>query len=360
MLSRPMHGALALVLVLATTVAGAAEPPSAAEIAKAVEQLADDDFRVREAASVWLWKAGHHARAALETSAKGDDVERAQRAESILARMRLGILPDTPPEVMKLIHQFRDGSSSVRRRVIQQLSRTGKIETGLALLRYETDDSSRRALVVAVRSDINKVWEKLLAEHNFSEAEKYLELAAVDGPAVDNFAVFLTMQGRADAYIERLRKRDEHSANNSETLLLTSLLKVKGDLAAEYSIEPGSRALRGEVPPIKRHGGQPLLEEEAFSLQAGELSGVIPVGKRFVLLLCERRTKTTDVKFEQVEELLHEDMYEKRQRIEMGRIFRQLQEQATVDNFLAGTSRQPKPKRVSAALPRFKQTSAPR
>jgi len=164
-------------------------------------------------------------------------------------------------------------------------------------------------------------------------------------------AIVLDNQRRAMTVWDKARQR-QSSAN------LEQLIEYFGDLAAEYSIEPGSRALRGEVPPIKRHGGQPLLEEEAFSLQAGELSGVIPVGKRFVLLLCERRTKTTDVKFEQVEELLHEDMYEKRQRIEMGRIFRQLQEQATVDNFLAGTSRQPKPKRVSAALPRFKQTSA--
>ena len=34
-----------------------------------------------------------------------------------------------------------------------------------------------------------------------------------------------------------------------------------GDLAEQYSIEPQSKALRGEVPPIRRNGGQPQLEE---------------------------------------------------------------------------------------------------
>ncbi len=47
-------------------------------------------------------------------------------------------------------------------------------------------------------------------------------------------------------------------------------------------------------------------EHFLIPLQAGELSGVIPVGKRFVILLCEGRTKTTDVKFEQVVEVARE------------------------------------------------------
>jgi hypothetical protein len=33
-----------------------------------------------------------------------------------------------------------------------------------------------------------------------------------------------------------------------------------GDLAEQYSADPTSRALRGEVPPIQRHGGQPDLD----------------------------------------------------------------------------------------------------
>jgi parvulin-like peptidyl-prolyl isomerase len=46
-----------------------------------------------------------------------------------------------------------------------------------------------------------------------------------------------------------------------------------GDLAEEYSIEPTSKSLRGEVPPIRLHGGQPQLEREAFSLKPGCSAG---------------------------------------------------------------------------------------
>ena len=43
-----------------------------------------------------------------------------------------------------------------------------------------------------------------------------------------------------------------------------------GELATQYSIEASSRALQGEVPPIKKNGGQPILEKEAFAMKPGE------------------------------------------------------------------------------------------
>ena len=73
-----------------------------------------------------------------------------------------------------------------------------------------------------------------------------------------------------------------------------------GELAAKYSIEGSSRALQGEVPPIRKHGGQPLLEKEAFALKPGELSGVIQVDDKYVILFCEGYTKPAEVEFAKV------------------------------------------------------------
>ncbi|MGQ9576229.1 MAG: peptidylprolyl isomerase [Thermoguttaceae bacterium] len=115
-----------------------------------------------------------------------------------------------------------------------------------------------------------------------------------------------------------------------------------GQLAAEYSIEPGSRALKGEVPPIQKHGGQPELEKEAFSLKPGELSGIIPVENTFVILLCEGYTKPPEVDFAAVRDILFEDIQEKKLRLAMAEYFQHLQDEARIDNYLAGTSRAPK------------------
>lgn len=115
-----------------------------------------------------------------------------------------------------------------------------------------------------------------------------------------------------------------------------------GDLAEEYSIEANSRALRGEVPPIQRFGAQPQLEEEAFKLKPGELSGVIQVGDKCVILFCEGFTRPIDVKFDEVKQLIYEDVHEKKLRATMAREFARLQEEARIDNFLAGTSQSPR------------------
>jgi parvulin-like peptidyl-prolyl isomerase len=114
-----------------------------------------------------------------------------------------------------------------------------------------------------------------------------------------------------------------------------------GDLAEQYSVDPTSRTLRGEVPPIQRYGGQPALERQAFSLKAGELSGIVQIADRFMVILCEGYTEASQVKFAEVRSELYDDLHEKKQRIEMSRYFSHLREAATIDNFLAGTSQSP-------------------
>ena len=114
-----------------------------------------------------------------------------------------------------------------------------------------------------------------------------------------------------------------------------------GELAEKYSVDPTSRTLRGEVPPIQRYGGQPALEREAFALKPGELSGVVQIADRFIVLFCEGYTQPAAVDPAEVRDELYDDIFEKKQRIEMARSFSHLREAATIDNFLAGTSQSP-------------------
>lgn len=118
-------------------------------------------------------------------------------------------------------------------------------------------------------------------------------------------------------------------------------VKHFGDLAEQYSIEANSRSLRGEIPPLQKWGGQPLLEREAFALQPGEISGVIQVGENFAVLYCEGYTKPVNVDFKTVRDRLYADILEKKQRIAMAEAFDKLKAEATIDNYLAGTSQSP-------------------
>ena len=149
------------------------------------------------------------------------------------------------------------------------------------------------------------------------------------GPRVRCLAIVLNNQRRAQQVFDLARK------NNTAEYF--------GELAAQYSIEPGSQALRGEVPPIKKHGGQPKLEEEAFALRPGELSGIIQVADKFILLRCEGYTKpSASVEFAKVRQEIYEDLHEKKLRLAMTECYEDLREAATIDNYLAGTSHSPK------------------
>lgn len=118
-------------------------------------------------------------------------------------------------------------------------------------------------------------------------------------------------------------------------------LQYFGDLAAEYSVEPTSKALRGEVPPLQRHGGQPQLEKAAFALQPGQLSGIVQVGDKFVILLSEGHTQPDNIRMADVRDILQRDIYEKKLRLAMSEKFESIRERSRIDNYLAGTSHAP-------------------
>lgn len=147
------------------------------------------------------------------------------------------------------------------------------------------------------------------------------------GPRVKCRAIVLNQMRRAQEVWQLAR--DNPSVENF------------GLLAEQYSIDSVSRTLRGEVPPIQRHGGQPLLEKEAFALQPGELSGIIQIGETYVILLCEGHTQPRPVEFAAVRDLIYGDVYEKKLRMEMAKHFERLQAEAHIDNFLAGTIKSP-------------------
>ncbi len=163
------------------------------------------------------------------------------------------------------------------------------------------------------------------------------------GERVRCLAIVLNDQRHAEQVFEMARKH-----NTPEYF---------GKLAAQYSVEPGSQALQGEVPPIRRFGGQPVLEEEAFKLQSGELSGIISVDDKFVILRCQGRTKPVVKNFNDVRDEIYRDIYQKKLQVAMTERFEAMKEAATIDNYLANTSHSPRPSRraATAELPTLRQ-----
>ena len=83
-----------------------------------------------------------------------------------------------------------------------------------------------------------------------------------------------------------------------------------------------------------------ILEEEAFKLKAGEISGIISVADQFIILRCLGRTKPVKVDFAAVKDEIYKDIEEKKLRSLMTREFDRIEKTAQIYNALTGTSQE--------------------
>ena len=84
-----------------------------------------------------------------------------------------------------------------------------------------------------------------------------------------------------------------------------------------------------------------MLEQEAFALKPGELSGVIQVDQSFVILLCEGFTEPAKVTLDEVRADIQKDLLDKKLRLAMAKEFDRVCDEAQIDNLLANTTHSP-------------------
>ena len=119
-------------------------------------------------------------------------------------------------------------------------------------------------------------------------------------------------------------------------------------LAEQYSVEPVSAGNRGNVPAIRKYGGQPTIEQAAFKLQPGELSPILATGDKYILMRCQSFTKPIVQSIDAVKSELVRDIREKQLAVEMAKEFDRLKDSAEIDNFLELENKRPQ---VAAAQP---------
>lgn len=105
----------------------------------------------------------------------------------------------------------------------------------------------------------------------------------------------------------------------------------------KYSIDPGSRALGGAIPPIPANSGNPLsepIEQAAFKLKAGEISSVIQSGQQFIIIKCEGRTEQVVQSIEEVQDQLIAELREEKTQRAVADTFDKIRENARIDNYL--------------------------
>ena len=126
---------------------------------------------------------------------------------------------------------------------------------------------------------------KKLVQANITVSEDDLQrgFESAFGPRVEVLAIVLSDQRTAQKVWEMARDNPTD--------------RFFGTLAEQYSVEPVSASNSGKVPPIRKYGGQPAIEREAFALKPGGLSGIVATGDQYIVLRCQGFTEpiVTDV-----------------------------------------------------------------
>ena len=238
--------------------------------------------------------------------------------------------------------------------------------TGVKVTQEDLDAEMRHAAELAGvldaqgNADLSKWMETVMAEQGMTK-ERYLRDSVWPSAALKKLSAQTVQVTEEDIakgfeanYGERVRCRAIVLGNQRRAQEVWNKARQNpsveyfGDLAAEYSVEPTSKALRGEVPPLGRHGGQKLLEDAAFKLQNGELSEIVQMGDKFIILRCEGRTERMNIDLKDVRNILQRDIFEKKLRMAMGERFEEINSRARVDNYLAGSTHEPAPAKSEA------------
>ncbi|MGE5193151.1 MAG: peptidylprolyl isomerase [Deltaproteobacteria bacterium] len=134
-------------------------------------------------------------------------------------------------------------------------------------------------------------------------------------------------------------------------------------LVKQYSVDPSSRPLEGVIPPIQRYAGSKELENVAFKLKEGEISGVVQVGlNHYIILKCEGRTDPLVKDIAEVRDILIQELKEEKIHVAVARTFEKLKNEARVDNYLTyestGGERRPGGGKAAGNAGAINQTSA--
>ena len=231
-----MSCGIAAILLPAVLAAGqidqaARSTPTPEEIDRAVAQLGDEEFLVRQRASQFLWEAGEGAESALTQAAESPDPEVAVRARRILRNFKYGIYPDTPEEVVLLIERFRQGNPDSKLAAVRELMDMAAVPTLLKLLQTVSDETLRQQLTNGLVRDIDKLAGAMFIVGQWDKAEQFLEIGAVGESGMRNYAAYFLLRGGLDDKIEELQERVARAPTAPDAQRLAYLLRARGDLA---------------------------------------------------------------------------------------------------------------------------------
>lgn len=190
------------------------------------KNLGAEEFKTRNEAMMQIWEAGESALPFLEKLAEDVDPELSSRASTIARKVRLGITPDTPPNVIGMVDEYFDAPVKGKIRIAESLRAAEEYEILLRLLKSEANEAVLERMEALVAEVIPDVVRERLNSNKIEEAKNILLMSDQFEHQIQ-YAHLLNETGGLDQEIERLRESKD-SADGARYL---ACLRVKGDAA---------------------------------------------------------------------------------------------------------------------------------
>jgi len=203
------------------------EAPSREQILKTIEQLSSDDFKLREKAMQAVWQMGHAAEPFLREAIKNGNAEMRYRGGKVLEEFDLGLYPETPKKIVKLVNQFRKGGAAEREMAIAELAQIGETKLLMKLVKRERDPGIRKMVAQIVSRNITEEVPSHIINGKYQQARDLLEIAALDQNGIRNYVTFLLQRDQIESAIKDQRQLAGKTQVDSE--LLAWMLRANGN-----------------------------------------------------------------------------------------------------------------------------------
>ncbi|MDB4265361.1 hypothetical protein N9891_01285 [bacterium] len=202
------------------------------------EALGSGDFETRNAAAMELWEEGTEVVPFLDSLIAGPDPELAARATTIARKVKLGITPETPEEIVKLIDQYFGATTKGKIVVIEKLLAANESEILLKLRNMETDPEVIDRADEIIEEILPRLVRSALNEGKVEVAKAYLAFSQQPKHLIQ-YAHLLDQTGELDEEIARLAA----SKSSNDQARYLACLRVKGDTARlrKAAVELGDR-----------------------------------------------------------------------------------------------------------------------
>lgn len=254
-----------------------AAEPTKDEIVKAIKDLGDRSFPVRQKASAFLRKAGEPAEQYLQDALKDPDIERKRRAREILEEFKWGIYPSTPKEIVELVNQYRSGNASSRPNTFTALlKKTPRCVVIRKLIQAEETPDVKKGLYQTVVQELPRMASEHVNDAKPDLIEEWLELGLLseEESVLRHYAAFVLQDGNLDKKITHWKAQADKDKTNASSLVLAYLYRAKGDLAkAKEAAEKAGKAPIVEAIQMEQGAWKDLAARPAKPETNGETLG---------------------------------------------------------------------------------------